>query len=319
VQAEALDVGAKRLLEVRVPGHRTLQRQHLLAGAWAEGDAVHTDGWIEIDRQASGPQAVAVESSVAMFHGSRGVVEPAGPDLRSEPWIVAAMAKATLDGKGRVPWDDWVGDYARVRDAIEATYPAIFTRFNSRLFEPGGFARPVPARERRWNTPNGKANFITPARLFAGLEVTPGNTGDTAAVLQLTTVRSNDQFNTTIYGNEDRLRSVSGTRKVVFMNADDVRRLGLHAGQAIDLQTAVNDGVIRIVQGSHIVPYDIPAGCAAAYFPECNPLMPLWHHDPVFKVPGYKAVPVRVVASGATSVAGRGEEPVAGESSQSPI
>jgi len=284
---------AWRRVRLSVQVATKLNRSHVVHGEIAY--LLPCLGRTEIDRQASGPQAVSIESSVAMFHGSRGVVQPASPDLRSEPWIVAHLAKATLDGKGRVPWDAWVANYASVRDAIEATYPSTFARFNARLFEPGGFARPVPARERRWNTPNGKANFITPSRLFAGMQAPAGNAADD--VLQLTTLRSNDQFNTTIYGYSDRFRGVEGTRMVVFMNAGDVGRLGLHAGQSVDLHTAVDDGVLRVVHGLRIVPYDIPAGCAAGYFPECNPLMPLWHHDPESKVPGYKAVPVRVSAS----------------------
>ena len=286
-ETAAVEAGWRRLrLSVQVA--TKLNRSHIVHGEIAY--LLPCLGRIEIDEQASGPQAVSTESSVAHFHGSRGQVAPASEDLRSEPWIVAGLAKATLDGKGEVPWDDWVADYARIRDAIEDTYPATFKRFNERLFTPGGFTRPVPARERKWTTPNGKANFITPKRLFAGI----APSGDASQVLQLATLRSNDQFNTTIYGYSDRFRGVEGTRHVVFMNAADIDRMGLAAGVAVDLETAVDDGVQRRVHGLQVVPYDIPAGCAAAYFPECNPLMPLWHHDAASKVPGYKALPVRV-------------------------
>jgi molybdopterin-dependent oxidoreductase alpha subunit len=284
---------AWRRLRLTVQVATKLNRSHLLHGEIAY--LLPCLGRLEIDEQASGPQAVSIESSVAHFHGSRGQTTPASEDLRSEPWIVAELAKATLGGKGRVPWEDWVADYGRVRDAIEQTYPATFKRFNERLFTPGGFARPLPARERSWTTPNGKANFITPKQLFAGVEAS----GDPTHVVQLTTLRSNDQFNTTIYGYSDRFRGVEGTRHVLFMNEVDIERMGLAAGVAVDLQTAVDDGVERRVHGLQIVPYDIPAGCAAAYFPECNPLMPLWHHDPTSKVPGYKALPVRVSRSAA--------------------
>jgi len=282
---------AWRKLRLTVQVATKLNRSHVVHGEIAY--LLPCLGRTEIDEQASGAQAVSIESSVAHIHGSRGVVAPASPDLRSEPWIVAELAKATLNGKGRVPWDAWVADYGEIRAAIEATYPATFKRYNERLFEPGGFAKPVAARERTWTTPNGKANFITPDRLFAGIEPT----GDPSQVLQLTTLRSNDQFNTTIYGYADRFRGVHGTRHVVFMNRLDIERMGFAAGQAVDLQTAVDDGVERRVHGLQIVPYDIPAGCAAAYFPECNPLVPLWHHDPVSKVPGYKALPVRLSRS----------------------
>ncbi len=279
---------AWRKLRLSVQIATKLNRSHIVHGEIAY--LLPCLGRSEVDEQASGPQAVSTESSVAHFHGSRGQVTPASEELRSEPWIVAELAKATLDGKARVPWDDWIANYARIRDAIEETYPATFTRFNERLFTPGGFARPVPARERKWTTPNGKANFITPRRVFAGI----APSGNRDHVLQLATLRSNDQFNTTIYGYSDRFRGVEGTRHVVFMNPADIARMGLAPGIAVDLETAVDDGVERFVHGLQVVPYDIPVGCAGAYFPECNPLMPLWHHDEESKVPGYKAVPVRV-------------------------
>ncbi len=288
---------AWRKLRLTVQVATKLNRSHIVHGEVAY--LLPCLGRIEIDRQASGPQAVSTESSVAHFHGSHGQATPASEDLRSEPWIVAELAKAALDGKGRVPWDEWVADYARIRDAIEETYPATFKRFNERLFTPGGFARPVPARERKWTTPNGKANFITPKVLFAGIAGSIANGGDPNGILQLATLRSNDQFNTTIYGYSDRFRGVEGTRHVVFMNRADIERMALAAGAAVDLETAVDDGVERRVHGLQIVPYDIPAGCAAAYFPECNPLIPLWHHDGESKVPGYKALPVRVSLSAA--------------------
>lgn len=205
---------------------------------------------------------------------------------------MAELAKAVLP-PGKVPWDDWVADYARVRDAIEATYPETFKDFNERFMHPGGFARPLPARERKWVTDSGRANFITPGRLFAGIEPV----GDTANTLQLMTLRSNDQFNTTVYGYDDRFRGVHGTWHVLFMNPADIARMGFNGGDAVDLTPAVEDGVARIVPGLQIVPYNIPAGCAGGYFPECNPLVPLWHHDPKSLVPGYKAIPVRVVRS----------------------
>ena len=281
---------AWRRLRLTVQIATKLNRNHVVHGEVAY--LLPCLGRIEIDRQAAGEQAVSMESSVAHFHGSVGQTEPASPDLRSEPWIVAEMAKAVLP-PGKVPWDDWVADYARVRDAIEATYPETFKDFNGRFMHPGGFARPLPARERKWVTDSGRANFITPGRLFAGIEPV----GDTANTLQLMTLRSNDQFNTTIYGYDDRFRGVHGTRHVIFMNPADIARMGFQGRDAVDLTPAVEDGVARIVPGLQIVPYNIPVGCAGGYFPECNPLVPLWHHDPKSLVPGYKAIPVRVVRS----------------------
>ena len=246
-------------------------------------------GRIEVDEQASGPQAVSIESSVAHFHGSRGKVKPASDELLSEPAIVAGLAKATVPD-AKVPWDEWVGDYGKVRDAIETTYPETFKDFNKRLFEPGGIPRPVPARERKWVTPNGKANFLTPERLEPELKISGGD----ADVLTLTSLRSNDQFNTTVYGYSDRFRGVEGTRHVVFMNPLDIERLGLNNGDAVDLTTALDGGARRSVQGLRIVPYSIPPGSCGAYYPETNPLFPLDHHDPKSKTPAYKALPVRV-------------------------
>jgi len=252
-------------------------------------------GRIEIDRQASGEQAVSVESSVAQIHGSRGQVKPASPDLMSEPAIIASIAKATLPPNPKVPWDEWVGNYAKIRDAIEATWPATFKRFNERLFAPGGFERPLAARERKWNTRSGKANFLAPTRLFGGAR--EWRCGDD--VLQLTTFRSNDQFNTTIYGYHDRFRGVSGSRRVLFMNPVDMKRLGLTRRDLVDVTTAIDDGRRRTVEGFHIVPYNIPEGCCGAYMPEANPLIPLDHHDDHALTPGYKATPIRVTRSAA--------------------
>ena len=248
-------------------------------------------GRIEIDRQASGPQAVSVEDSTAHFHGSRGQRAPASPHLLSEPKIIAELAKATLMPNPRVDWDGWVDDYARIRDAIEATYPDIFHDFNKRMWQPGGFARPLAARERKWKTKTGKANFIAPKRLSASTDIPE----DRRDVLQLTTLRSNDQFNTTIYGYTDRYRGVHGTRMVLFISPNDSERLGLQEGETVSLATVADDGVTRMVHGLRVTRYDIPEGCCASYYPECNPLIPLWHHAEGSHVPAAKAIPVRVL------------------------
>ena len=138
-----------------------LNRSHLVNGAVAY--ILPCLGRIEIDRQASGPQAVSMEDSTSCFHGSRGVADPVSAHVRSEPWIVAGIAKATLEPNPRVDWDAWVGDYARVREAIEATYPDVFQGLNGRMFTPGGLKKPLPARERTWKTDTGKANFFRAA------------------------------------------------------------------------------------------------------------------------------------------------------------
>ncbi|CAL77705.1 putative formate dehydrogenase (C-terminal), related to acid resistance with formate dehydrogenase/DMSO reductase, domains 1-3 and ADC-like domain [Bradyrhizobium sp. ORS 278] len=262
-----------------------LNRTHLVPGE-------HTYllpclGRIEIDRQASGPQAVAMEDSTTCIHGSRGQRQPVAEGLLSEPAIVAGLAKATLAPNPNVDWDRWVGDYALIRDAIEQTYPDQFKDFNVRLFEPGGFPRPLGARERKWKTKTGKANFTVPKAAL-----NPPEQGN--GVFQLMTLRADGQFNTTIYNEDDRFRGVSGGRMVVFMNVQDIGELGLAQGDMIRLSTVADDGVERSLGGLQVVAFDIPRYSVAAYYPECNGLIPLWHYAEGSKVPAAKSVPVRI-------------------------
>jgi molybdopterin-dependent oxidoreductase alpha subunit len=255
-------------------------------------------GRIEIDQQASGPQAVSVEDSTACIHGSRGKATPASEYLRSEPWIIAELAKATLPPNPRIDWDAWVGDYSLIRDAIEQTYPEMFTAFNTRMWEPGGFHRPLAARQRKWKTKTGKANFIAP-KGFAGNIDTDAEHDD---VFQLSTFRSQGQFNTTVYSDRDRFRGIYGTRMVLFMNRNDIDRLGIAEGDMVSLATdaaAAKDGVRRQVDGLIVHAYNIPEGCLGAYYPECNPLIPVSHHAKGSKVPASKCVPVRVLLNAA--------------------
>ncbi|MFG5119387.1 FdhF/YdeP family oxidoreductase [Methylorubrum sp. POS3] len=269
-----------------------LNRSHLVHGEVSY--ILPCLGRIEIDEQASGPQAVSMEDSTSCFHGSKGVASPVSDHVRSEPWIVAQLAKATLPPPAQVDWDGWVGDYAKVRDAIEATYPATFKNFNARLFEPGGVHKPLAARHRKWETPTGKANFVLPPD---GLEEDPDMPARGREVIDLITLRSNDQFNTTVYGYHDRFRGVKGTRDILFMNENDIARLGLADGEIVDVATDASDGFDREVKGLRIVRYDIPEGNCGGYYPELNVLIPLWHHDAQAKVPAAKAIPVRVTRS----------------------
>jgi molybdopterin-dependent oxidoreductase alpha subunit len=255
-------------------------------------------GRIEMDEQATGPQASSMEDSTGCMHGSQPLAEPASRYLLSEPKIIAEMAKATLDpSKGNVPWDEWVGDYSKIRDAIAAVYPDIFHDFNARMWTPGGFHRPLGARHRKWATKTGKANFILPSSLATDIDTPP----EQRDILQLITLRSNGQFNTTIYNYDDRFRGIYGSRMVLLMHRNDIDRLGLREQQPIGLATAVDDGVERQVEGFCVVAYDIPEGCIAGYYPECNPLIPLWHHAEKSKVPAAKSIPVRIKAVDATS------------------
>jgi len=248
-------------------------------------------GRIEVDEQETGPQAVSMEDSTACIHGSRGLAKPAGKHLRSEPWIVAQLAKATLPPNPKVNWDWWVADYRRIRDAIEQTYPEMFRDFDARMFQPGGFHRPLAARHREWKTKTGKANFIAPKSLAGNVDPPAG----AAEVFQLATIRSQGQFNTTVYSERDRFRGVFGTRMVLFMNEHDIRRLGFAAGETVNLRTAIDGDVQRQVDGFVLRAYNIPEGCLAGYYPECNPLVPVSHHAEGSFVPAVKGVPVQIV------------------------
>lgn len=281
---------AWRRLPVTVQIATKLNRSHVIHGEIAY--ILPCLGRIEIDRQASGKQAVSMEDSTAYFHGSRGYAEPASPHLLSEPKIVAELAKATLPPNPKTPWDGWVADYSTIRNSMEETWPVMFKDYNQQLWTPGGFARPVAARKRQWHTKSGRANFIIPDSLVSD---TFTEAQERADVMRLITTRSNDQFNTTIYGYSDRFRGVEGTRQVVFMNARDIARLGFKAAETVKLATVANDGVARELAGLRIVPYAIADGCIAAYFPECNVLVPMWHHDERAMTPAVKSVPVRVL------------------------
>lgn len=244
-------------------------------------------GRIEIDEQVNGAQAVSMEDSTACIHGSRGQRKPVAEGLLSEPAIVAGLAKATLARNQKVDWDAWVADYSLVRDAIELTYPEQFRDFNRRMFEPGGFPRPLAARERQWKTPNGKANFTVPK---SALRPPPEDDN----VFELMTLRADGQFNTTIYTEDDRFRGIQGSRYVIFMNPDDLAGHGLKPGDLITVSTVANDGVDRSVGELQVVAYDIPRKAMAGYYPELNELIPLWHFAEGSKVPAAKSIPVRI-------------------------
>lgn len=280
---------AWRKLRMTVQVATRLNRSHLIHGELSY--LLPCLGRIERDLQASGEQTMSVEDSTSCIHGSRGVRKPASEQLLSEARIVAELAKATLPTRASAPdWDAWVGDYAKVRDAIEATYPEQFHDFNRRLGQPGGFHRPIPARQRIWKTPSGKAHFAVPK----SLAVNPDTPIRTADGLRLMTLRSNDQFNTTIYGYHDRFRGITGTRRVLLMNADDMRQQGLSEGDSVTVTADVDDGILRKVSGLRATRYEIPHGCCGGYYPECNPLIPLWHHAEESMVPAAKWIPVRL-------------------------
>ncbi|RRH73020.1 FdhF/YdeP family oxidoreductase [Falsigemmobacter faecalis] len=280
-----------RGLDLSVQIATKLNRSHLITGRTTY--LLPTLVRSEIDAQASGPQIVTIEDSTTCIHASRGIHRPAAETLLSEPRIVAEIAKAALPASPAVPWDAWVGNYALVRDEIAAIFPEDFHDFNARLDVPGGFPRPVPARERLWETETGKANFKAPSALHASFD-----DGLDDSVLRLITLRSNDQFNTTVYGYADRLRGIHHSRMIVMMNAADRARFGIAEGGSATLSSAAGDGIARRVSGLQVIDYDIPEGTIAAYFPECNALIPLWQYAEESKTPAAKSVPVRISPEG---------------------
>ncbi|RYX89172.1 MAG: formate dehydrogenase, partial [Bradyrhizobiaceae bacterium] len=265
-----------------------LNHSHLLNGEVAY--LLPCLGRSEQDMQESGPQAVTMEDTFSHIHGSIGRRTPASEHLKSEIAIVAGLAKATLPRNPKVDWDAWTADYCRIRDLIAETYPEEFSDFNDRMFTPGGFYRGNAARERIWKTESGKAAFTTPSDMAStGFQDAPGR-------YRLITMRSNDQFNTTVYGSSDRLRGIEGERDVLLINHDDIVRAGLTQGQLVSLVSDADDGVERRVGPLKITPFSLPDGCLGAYYPEANPLVALANHDTKSKTPGYKSVPVKIVA-----------------------
>jgi anaerobic selenocysteine-containing dehydrogenase len=251
-------------------------------------------GRTELDQQTSGPQSVTVEDSMSMVHASTGRLRPPSPHVKSEPAIVAGIARAVLGDRYGIDWEAMIADYDRIRDAIEAVLPA-FADYNMRIREPGGFRLPLPPTERRWVTPSGRAEFL----VSPGVRVDPRL--DDPSVLTLTTLRSHDQYNTTIYGLDDRYRGVFGRRDVVFLNADDLAARGLKAGDLVDVAGVPEAGekshVGAVLRRQTVVAYDIPRGSAGAYYPEANVLIPLGHYDHRSGTPAYKSVPVRISAA----------------------
>ncbi|MCS0502067.1 FdhF/YdeP family oxidoreductase [Ancylobacter mangrovi] len=276
---------ALRRLDLTVQVSTKLNRSHLVHGR--EALILPCLGRTELDRQAGGAQAVTVEDSMSMVHASKGMNPPASEHLMSEPAIVAGIARATLGARSKVGWERLVCDYALIRDDIEAVFP-IFEGYNARIARPGGFHLASPARERIWATPSGKANLL----VCEGLCEDPAMTDPEA--LWLTSVRSHDQYNTTLYSLSDRYRGVYGQRDVLFLNPAEMERRGLAADDRVDIVTVAEDGAERRVRAFRVVPHAFPDGACAAYYPEMNPLVPLAAHDPQSFTPSYKAVPVRL-------------------------
>jgi molybdopterin-dependent oxidoreductase alpha subunit len=281
---------AMRNLDLVVHIATKLNRSHLLPAK--EAFILPCLGRTETDIQATGRQSVTVEDSMSMVHASRGGLKPASEHLRSEPAIIAGMALATLPNT-RVGWTDLIADYGKIRDAIEAVFPE-FADFNARIKKPGGFRLYVAASERDWRTPSKKANFLT----YSGLDEDPRVANREA--LTLTTIRSHDQYNTTIYGMNDRYRGITGRRDVLFVNERDLGSRGLKHGDLVDLSVVPDPGAKpgeRVMRNLTAVAYNIAQGSIAAYYPEANVLVALDHYDVKSGTPSYKSIPVLLRAS----------------------
>jgi molybdopterin-dependent oxidoreductase alpha subunit len=266
--------------ELTVQVSTKLNQSHLYTGKTAL--ILPALGRTEIDRQASGIQTVTVENSMGVVQTSHGKIPPASKSLSSEVAIVAALANQTLK-HSQIDWLAMRDDYRLIRDGIAKVVPG-FSDFNQRIDSEGEFVLPNAVRDaRHFATPTQKANFIVHA--IAGVSAPEG-------CLVMMTIRSHDQFNTTIYSDNDRYRGIHGSRKVLFVHGEDIQRLGFKPGDTIDIVSHWPNEAIteRRASGFTLVSYDIPLGCAAAYYPETNDLIPISSVALKSNTPAYKSV-----------------------------
>ena len=270
---------AEALRRTRLTVHVSTKpnRAHLITGE--QGLILPCLGRTEKDVQATGEQFVSSENSMGVVQSSRGSLEPASPCLLSEPMIVARLAAATLKERSNVDWLKLAGDYDLIREHIARVVPG-FEDYNRRVRQPGGFYLPNGARERSFKTATGKAQFTVHPLPHHELK---------AGQFMMMTIRSHDQFNTTIYGLDDRYRGIYNGRRVVFLNPEDVREAGLAEGQLVDLTSHFN-GEERTAESFIVVPYSIPRRCAATYFPEANVLVPIGSVAEKSNTPASKSV-----------------------------
>ncbi|KWT57421.1 hypothetical protein ADL21_34660 [Streptomyces albus subsp. albus] len=260
-----------------------LNRSHVVTGARAL--ILPTLGRTERDVQAGGEQFVTVEDSMGMVHASRGRLAPASAHLLSEPAIVARLARRVLGENSATPWEEFEKDYATIRDRIARVVPG-FEDFNTKVARPGGFALPhAPRDQRKFPTATGKANFTAAPVEYPHLP---------EGRLLLQTLRSHDQYNTTIYGLDDRYRGIKNGRRVVLVNPEDARALGVTDGSYTDLVSEWTDGTERRAPGFRVVHYPTARGCAAAYYPETNVLVPLDHTADTSNTPASKSLVIRL-------------------------
>jgi len=281
---------AMRGLDLTVGIATKLNRGHLVHGR----DALILPVVARSERivTPAGEQFVTIEDAMSNVTASRGVLEPVSTEVLPEVEIVCRMAMAALPDS-KVDWARCMHDYAPIRDLIAAVYPEIYTGFNERIQQPHGFHLDIPPRRRVWPTPNGKANIL----VMPGLDVDdPVHDPD---MLRLATVRSHDQYNTTIYSYNDRYRGVYNDRMVLFMNIEDRLARGLQKEALVSLETISGDGVQRRIEGLTVLDYPMPRGALAGYYPELNPLLPLDYYDRISGTPAAKSIPVRVRAMAA--------------------
>ena len=278
---------ALRQCQLTVQVSTKLNRSHLVHGRQAL--ILPTLGRTERDLQSGVEQGVSVEDSMCQVHLSFGMNRPAAPTLRSEVAIVAGVAEATL-GASPVDWAWLAQDYSRIRDEVAKVVEG-FEDFNRRVAAEGGFHLHVASRQRQWLTASGKAQFVVHA-LDPDSPLHRALKRHGERVLVLATIRSHDQYNTTVYALNDRYRGVYGRRDVVFIHPADRQALGLAEGARVDLDTVWDDDVRRRVPGFTLVDYDIPRGCIAAYYPETNPLVPLASAADGCGTPASKSIPV---------------------------
>ncbi len=281
---------AMRGLDLTVGIATKLNRGHLVHGR----DALILPVVARSERivTPAGEQFVTIEDAMSNVTASRGVLEPVSADVLPEVEIVCRMAMAALP-RSRVDWAGCMHDYAPIRELIAAVYPEIYTGFNERIQQPHGFHLDIPPRRRVWPTPNSKANIL----VMPGLDVDdPVHDPD---MLRLATVRSHDQYNTTIYSYNDRYRGVYNDRMVLFMNIEDRLARGLEKEALVSLETISGDGVQRRIEGLTVLDYPMPRGALAGYYPELNPLLPLDYYDRISGTPAAKSIPVRVRAMAA--------------------
>ncbi|GAB6939234.1 FdhF/YdeP family oxidoreductase [Isoptericola variabilis] len=282
---------AVRRADLTVQISTKLNRSHAVVGR--EALILPTLGRTDIDRQASGEQMVSVEDTVCAVHASHGKVEPVAPGLLSEVSIVTRLARAVLgarpggqDSADRpVDWAAMERDYDVIRDHIARVVPGC-EDYNAKLRRPNGFRLPHGPRDSRtFPTDDGRAHLTV--NELAPVECPPGR-------LLLQTIRSHDQFNTTIYRRDDRYRGIKGGRSVVLVHPDDLAELGIADGTTVDVHGEYHDGVDRVLRGQRVVAYPTARGCAAAYFPEANVLVPLGATAETSRTPVSKAVVVRL-------------------------